>query len=149
MPSFWENLRFPGGSTDQPGQSYDEAQGAESQDMIIYVSHPPPSAGADFPAIIVAQEAFGVNRHIEKVCDKLAAAGIERIVIVTGHLSECYEKLAASRMGARQGQRGKHDQRRDGPGEGEYAGRLNPRIFKQFGDRVVEVFVKGGRFVER
>ena len=78
MPSFWENLRFPGGSTDQPGQSYDEAQGAESQDMIIYVSHPPPSAGADFPALIVAQGACGFHRHLEKVCDQLAEAGLDQ-----------------------------------------------------------------------
>lgn len=35
---------------------------------------------------------------VEESVDKLAAAGIERIVIVTGHLSEYYEKLAASRM---------------------------------------------------
>jgi choline kinase len=31
--------------------------------------------------------------------DKLVAAGIERVVIVTGHLSEYYEKFAASRPG--------------------------------------------------
>ena len=36
---------------------------------------------------------------VEESVDKLVAAGIERIVIVTGHLSEYYEKLATSRMG--------------------------------------------------
>ncbi len=75
MPSFWENLRFGGGSPSQPGQSYDESGGAESQDMVIYVSHPLPSAGTSFPTIIVIQEAFGVNRHIQKVCDRYAAEG--------------------------------------------------------------------------
>jgi 2-aminoethylphosphonate-pyruvate transaminase len=34
---------------------------------------------------------------IEESVDKLAAAGIERVVIVTGHLAEYYEKFAASR----------------------------------------------------
>jgi len=63
MPSFWEHLRFAGAGEDEPGQSYDSSFGAESQDMAIYVSHPLPSAGADFPSIIVIQEAFGVNRH--------------------------------------------------------------------------------------
>jgi len=42
---------------------------------------------------------------VEESVDKLAAAGIERIIIVTGHLSEYYEKLAASRMGPRTGAR--------------------------------------------
>ena len=34
---------------------------------------------------------------IEESVDKLVAAGIERVVIVTGHLAEYYEKFAASR----------------------------------------------------
>lgn len=93
MPSFWENLRFPGGSTDQPGQAYDESEGAESQDMIIYVSHPPPSAGTSWPSIIVAQEAFGVNRHIEKVCDRLAEAGYVAIAPALFHREHPNPKL--------------------------------------------------------
>jgi len=75
MPSMWENLRFAGGNPDQPGQGYDENQGSESQDMVIYVSYPNPTVGSSFPTIIVAQEAFGVNKHIQNVCDRFAAAG--------------------------------------------------------------------------
>jgi carboxymethylenebutenolidase len=63
MPSFWENIRFA------------DEQGAEGEDMATYVSHPHPSAGNTFPAIIVIQEAFGVNRHIQKVCDRFAQEG--------------------------------------------------------------------------
>ena len=69
MPSFWENLRFAG------EREMDDLHGQEGQDMVCYVSHPPPAAGADFPGIIVIQEAFGVTRHIEKVCDRFAEAG--------------------------------------------------------------------------
>ncbi len=69
MPSFWENLRFPG------EREFDELQGQQGQDMATYVSYPPPSAGTNFPAIIVVQEAFGVTRHIEKICDQFAQEG--------------------------------------------------------------------------
>jgi carboxymethylenebutenolidase len=69
MPSFWENLRFAG------EREFDDLHGQQGQDMATYVSHPPPSAGTSFPAIIVAQEAFGVTRHIEKVCDRFADEG--------------------------------------------------------------------------
>jgi len=93
MPSFWENLRFPGGSADQPGQDYDESDGAESQDMVMYVSHPLPSAGNSFPAIIVAQEAFGVNRHIEKVCDRFAQEGYVAIAPALFHRMSPNPKL--------------------------------------------------------
>jgi len=94
MPSFWENLRFAGAKPeDQPGQSYDESAGAESQDMFLYVSHPPPSAGTSWPSIIVAQEAFGVNRHIEKVCDRLAEAGYVAIAPALFHREHPNPKL--------------------------------------------------------
>ena len=69
MPSFWENLRFAG------EREFDELAGQQGQDMATYVSHPPPSAGTSFPAIIVAMEGFGVTRHLEKVCDRFAEAG--------------------------------------------------------------------------
>ena len=73
MPSFWENLRFAG---DSGSVRYDEdLHGQEGGDMVCYVSHPLPSAGTTFPTIIVVQEAFGVTRHIEKVCDRFAEAG--------------------------------------------------------------------------
>ena len=63
MPSFWDNIRFA------------NEEGAQGEDMATYVSHPLPSAGNTFPAIIVVQEAFGVNRHIQKVCDRFAQEG--------------------------------------------------------------------------
>ena len=70
MPSFWENLRFPG------EREFDHLEGMQGQDMATYVSHPAPSANATFPAVIVVMEAFGVVRHIEKVCDRFAQEGI-------------------------------------------------------------------------
>lgn len=85
MPSFWENLRFGGGRPGQPGQAYDEIGGADSQDMFLYVSHPLPNAGTSFPSIIVIQEAFGVNRHIQKVCDRYAAEGYVAIAPALFH----------------------------------------------------------------
>ena len=93
MPSFWENLRFAGGNPEQAGQSYDENEGSESQDMVMYVSHPPPSAGSDFPAIIVVQEAFGVTRHIEKVCDQIAQAGYVAVAPALFHREHPNPKL--------------------------------------------------------
>ena len=93
MPSFWENLRFSGGSVEQPGQSYDEHEGAESQDMVLYVSHPPPGVGTDFPAIIVVQEAFGVTRHIEKVCDQFAQEGYVAVAPALFHREHPNPKL--------------------------------------------------------
>jgi carboxymethylenebutenolidase len=69
MPSFWDNLRWAGET------EFDDLHGAEGSDMAIYVSHPLPSAGNTFPTVIVVQEAFGVNRHIQRVCDRFAAEG--------------------------------------------------------------------------
>ena len=69
MPSFWENLRFAG------ERELDDLRGAQGQDMATYISHPAPSEGNSFPAIIVVMEAFGVTRHIEKVCDEFARHG--------------------------------------------------------------------------
>ena len=102
MPSFWENLRFSGAKpSDQPGQSYDEDAGAESQDMFLYVSHPPPSAGTSWPSIIVAQEAFGVNRHIEKVCDRFAEAGYVAIAPALYHRDHPNPQLGSDEMPVR------------------------------------------------
>jgi carboxymethylenebutenolidase len=93
MPSFWENLRFGGAGEDQPGQNYDAQHGAESQDLVMYVSHPLPSAGVNFPSIIVVQEAFGVTRHIEKVCDRLAQEGYVAIAPAMFHRQHANPKL--------------------------------------------------------
>ncbi len=87
MPSFWEHLRW-GGET-----KFTDLQGAEGSDMVMYVSHPAPSAGADFPAIIVIQEAFGVNRHIEKVCDQIAAEGYVAVAPALFHREHPNPKL--------------------------------------------------------
>lgn len=93
MPSFWDNLRFGGAEEGQAGQNYDENFGAESQDMVLYVSFPPPTAGADFPGVIVVQEAFGVNDHIQKVCDRLAAEGFHAIAPAFFHREHPHPKL--------------------------------------------------------
>ena len=76
MPSFWENLRFPG------EREMDDLHGAQGQDMVTYVSAPSPSEGNSFPAVIVIMEAFGVTNHIEKVCDQYAANGYVAIAPV-------------------------------------------------------------------
>ena len=69
MPSFWENIRF-GGAREMDGLT-----GAQGQDMATYVSYPAPAEGNSFPAVIVVMEAFGVTRHIERVCDEYARHG--------------------------------------------------------------------------
>ena len=94
MPSFWENLRFPG------EREFDELSGQQGQDMAIYVSHPPPSAGTSFPAIIVVQEAFGVTSHIEKVCDGFAEAGYAAIAPALYHREHPNPKLGYDEMPA-------------------------------------------------
>jgi carboxymethylenebutenolidase len=87
MPSFWELIMLPGESEDG---SYTGHQGLH---MDAYVSHPLPTAGTQFPAIIVVQEAFGVNRHIEKVCDKFAQAGYVAVAPAFFHRSHPNPKL--------------------------------------------------------
>ena len=87
MPSFWENLRFAG------EREFDELSGHQGQDMATYVSHPPPSAGTSFPAIIVVMEAFGVTRHIEKVCDRFAEAGYAAVSPALYHREHPNPKL--------------------------------------------------------
>ena len=87
MPSFGENLRFAG------EREMDDLHGYEGQDMVCYVSHPAPSAGNSFPAIIVIQEAFGVTRHIEKVCDRFAQDGYVAIAPALFHREHPNPKL--------------------------------------------------------
>ncbi len=55
MPSYWEGVRV------------------EGQDMQCYVSQP--EAVGTYPAVIVVMEAFGVNKHIQNVADRLAKEG--------------------------------------------------------------------------
>ncbi len=88
MPSFWENLRFPG------EREFDHLEGMQGQDMATYVSHPPPSASATFPAIIVVMEAFGVVRHIERVCDRFAQEGYVAVAPALYHRDHPNPKLA-------------------------------------------------------
>ena len=87
MPSFWENLRFAG------EREFDDLAGQQGQDMATYVSHPPPSGGTSFPAIIVVQEAFGVTRHIEKVADRFAEAGYAAVAPALYHREHPNPKL--------------------------------------------------------
>ena len=60
MPSFWEVLRVSSG-------------GDLLDDMMTYVSQP--NEPGRRPAVIVIQEVFGVNGHIQAVADRLAAEG--------------------------------------------------------------------------
>ena len=94
MPSFWENLRF-GGERDM-----DDLHGYQGQDMVTYVSHPLPTAGTSFPAIIVVQEAFGVTRHIEKVCDRFAQEGYVAVAPAFYHREHPNPKLGYDEMPA-------------------------------------------------
>lgn len=94
MPSFWENLRFGG------EREMDDLHGYQGQDMVCYVSHPTPDAGNSFPAIIVVQEAFGVTRHIEKVCDRFAQEGYVAIAPALYHREHPNPKLGYDEMPA-------------------------------------------------
>ena len=100
MPSFWENLRFPG------EREMDDMHGAEGQDMATYVSSPNPSTGNSFPAVIVIMEAFGVTSHIEKVCDQYAANGYVAIAPALYHRQHPNPKLGYDEMPAVQGYMG-------------------------------------------
>ena len=82
MPSFWENIRMPDTSRESG------ANIAEGGDMAAYVSFPAPSAGTSLPAVIVVQEAFGVNQHIQQVADGFAAAGYVAIAPAMFHRNE-------------------------------------------------------------
>ncbi|MCY3690832.1 MAG: dienelactone hydrolase family protein, partial [Chloroflexi bacterium] len=84
MPSFWENIRMP----DPTGERESGANIAEGGDMAAYVSFPPPSAGTSLPAIIVVQEAFGVNQHIQRVADQFAAEGYVAVAPALFHRNE-------------------------------------------------------------
>ncbi len=90
MPSFWENLRFAG------DREFDDMHGYQGLDMVAYVSHPAPSEGASWPAVIVIQEIFGVNEHIQKVCDRFAANGYVAIAPALFHREHPNPKLGYS-----------------------------------------------------
>ncbi len=94
MPSFWENLRFAG------EREQDDLHGYQGQDMPCYVSHPLPSAGNSFPGIVVVQEAFGVTRHMEKVCDRFAQEGYVAFAPALYHREEFNPKLGYNEMPA-------------------------------------------------
>ena len=87
MPSFWENLRFAG------DREFDDMHGYQGLDMVAYVSHPPPSQGTSWPAVVVIQEAFGVNEHIQKVCDRFAANGYVAVAPAVFHREHPNPKL--------------------------------------------------------
>ena len=79
MPSFWENIMFEGVGYSS-GSAFDGYQGL---DMASYVSFPVGATAT--PAIIVCQEAFGVNGHIQKVCDRFAQEGYVAIAPALFH----------------------------------------------------------------
>jgi carboxymethylenebutenolidase len=74
--------------------------------MATYVSHPSPSEGNSFPAVIVIMEAFGVTSHIEKVCDQYAANGYVAIAPALYHRQHPNPKLGYDEMPAVQGYMG-------------------------------------------
>jgi carboxymethylenebutenolidase len=84
----------------------DDLHGAQGQDMATYVSHPSPSEGNSFPAVIVIMEAFGVTSHIEKVCDQYAANGYVAIAPALYHRQHPNPKLGYDEMPAVQGYMG-------------------------------------------
>ena len=90
MPSFWENLRFGG------DRGFDDMHGYQGLDMVAYVSHPAPSEGVSWPAVIVIQEIFGVNEHIQKVCDRFAANGYVAVAPALFHREHPNPKLGYS-----------------------------------------------------
>jgi len=59
-------------------QNYVTLQVADGSTMAAYTSLPEKSTGK-LPAIIVVQEAFGVNHHMRKVTDQFAAEGFVAI----------------------------------------------------------------------
>ena len=94
MPAFWENIRFAG------EREMDDLSGAQGQDMATYVSHPLPSEGSNFPAIIVIMEAFGVTRHIEQVCDEFAGHGYVAVAPSLYHREHPNAKLGYDELPA-------------------------------------------------
>ena len=70
MASYWEVLRV-------------ESGGPLLDDMQTYVSQP--DAPGRHPAVVVIQEVFGVNRHIQAVADRLASAGYFAVAPVLFH----------------------------------------------------------------
>ena len=53
--------------------SFIELQASDNTSFQAYVSKP--SSNGKHPAILVMQEAFGINNHIRNVCDRFAAQG--------------------------------------------------------------------------
>src|SRR4026209_1128287 len=51
--------------------------------MDAYVAQP--KDGGSYPGVVVIQEAFGVNEHIKKVTDRLAAEGYVAVAPVIFH----------------------------------------------------------------
>ena len=83
--------RRSGKTSECPTPEEDRESGAniaEAGDMAAYVSFPPPSAGTSLPAVIVVQEAFGVNQHIQRVADGFAAAGYVAVAPALFHRNE-------------------------------------------------------------
>jgi carboxymethylenebutenolidase len=78
MPSFWEVLRVP-------------AEGSLLDDMAAYVSQD--NNPGKKPAVIVIQEAFGVDAHIQAVTDRFAAAGYFAVAPALYHREGTTEEI--------------------------------------------------------
>jgi carboxymethylenebutenolidase len=78
MASFWEIQRVDSG-----GELLD--------DMNTYVSQP--DAPGKVPAVIVVQEAFGVNQNIQGICDRFAAAGFFAVAPALFHREGTNEEI--------------------------------------------------------
>ena len=84
MPSFWEVQRVP--STFE-GFTHGELQ----DDMMTYVCQP--SVAGRQPAVIVIQEIFGVNAHIQAITDRLGAEGYFAVAPALFHREETTEEI--------------------------------------------------------
>jgi carboxymethylenebutenolidase len=78
MPSFWEIQRV-------------ESSGDLLDDMNTYVSLP--NEPGRRPAVIVIQEVFGVNKHIQAVADRVAAAGYFAVAPALFHREGTTEEI--------------------------------------------------------
>ena len=78
MPSFWGKLKT-------------ESQGAPPSEMMTYASCP--DSPGPHPAVIVIQEAIGVNSYIQAEADRLAAAGYFAVAPALYHREDTTEEV--------------------------------------------------------
>ena len=81
MASFWEVQRV-------------ETIPGVLDDMITYTSQP--NVPGKHPAVIVIMEAFGINKHIQNVCDRLMAEGYFAVAPALFHREDTNEEFRGS-----------------------------------------------------